>query len=336
MKSLAILLMSTLVVGSAAAQQGARTPARPPAANAAGGLEAPSKLDKTEPALVVNGDAIPVATYIDRLSLEFGPQVIQALMDEQLIRQEARRRGLSVSNPEIREAAANAYSESVRRFGGEEALAEELQSGRGWNLADYRSALHNGTGIQLLRDKLIADVVKESDLTDAEVAAQYEANRQQFAQPESVRVSHILIRREGGRATEDPEARARAQALLDSLRGANPPTFEELARNHSEDRLSGQGGGVIPADLPRGAHPFGAAFEAAVYGSEPGLVGEVVASPDGYHVIRVDSRKEARVLPLAEVRDQLRAHLLAERRGQALEELLVRLRSDAKVERRRF
>jgi parvulin-like peptidyl-prolyl isomerase len=109
-----------------------------------------------------------------------------------------------------------------------------------------------------------------------------------------------------------------------------------VAREKSEDSATAPRGGKIPAEIVRGANPFGAAFEATVFSAPVGIVPEVVATSQGFHVFRVESRKEGRLLPLGEVKEQLRSVVLNERREQALDALLARLRREAKVETGKF
>jgi peptidyl-prolyl cis-trans isomerase D len=64
--------------------------------------------------------------------------------------------------------------------------------------------------------------------------------------------------------------------------------FEDLAKTESADTLSGKNGG----DLGKGGKGrFVAEFEKAAYALKPGELSEPVLSPFGFHIIRVDSRK---------------------------------------------
>jgi foldase protein PrsA len=322
----------------AAAQNRARPAAKPaqPAPKTAPGPDLPSRLPPRAPVATVNGDPIPISEYVDRLSLRFGPEVRETLVEEQLIRQEARRRKISATAAEINELVSRTYSESVRRYGGEQRLADELGKSRGWTLADFKVVLRDQAEPQVLRSKLAEALVKPADIKDEEIAERYDETKERsFQQPDSVRISHILIRRPQDRnEAKDREARGKAEALLKKVQGGTP--FEQAARESSEDRVTAEQGGKIPIDIARTANPFGSAFEAAVFPAPVGLVAEVIPSPDAYHIVRVDAKTPGRLLALAEVKEQLRASLLNERRQQAMEQLYVRLRTNAKVETGKF
>ncbi len=345
----ASLAVSLLLISPAVAQT-ARPPARPtspskpatakPAAPAAKGLvgpDLPSRLRGEAPFCTINGEKIPISTYVDRLSLQFAPQIRDQLIVETLLRQEARARKLTATPAEVDTVSRRALEENSRRYGGLPGLEAELKRSRGWGLADFRQVIHDQAEVQVLREKLGAALVKAADIKDAELEPLYEQRKDTFRQPDIVRMSHILIRRpEGANEAQEKAARARAEGLLTLARAANGANFEALAREHSEDKDSGARGGKFPVPIPRDANPFGANFEAVVFSAPVGVVGEVVATPLGFHVIRVDAKTEGRYLALAEVREQLRAAVVNDRREKALDELFVRLRTRAKIETGKF
>jgi len=283
----------------------------------------------------VNGEAVPVAAYVDRLSVAFAPQMREMLVEEALVRQEAARRKLTATPADLNAVVTQVYGETARRYGGEKNLEKELAATRGWSLADYKVVLRDQAPIQVLRNKIAADLVKDAAVTDAAVEKLYDERKMSFQVPDTISVSHILVRRPGETEPDrDREARARAEGMLRQLKGGKP--FEELAIESSDDRLTGARGGKVPTDIVRGAHPFGDAFEAIAFNAPPGLIGEVVPSPMGFHLVRVDGKKAGRLLPLEEVRGQIRQTLLAERRQQAMEELFVKLRTTARVDTGKF
>jgi parvulin-like peptidyl-prolyl isomerase len=64
--------------------------------------------------------------------------------------------------------------------------------------------------------------------------------------------------------------------------------------------------GQLPAEL-----------EAPAFALPAGATSEPVASPLGYHVLRVDSRQDARAASFEEARDEIRQRLARERRSEA-------------------
>lgn len=307
-----------------------------PAPRPAAGPDRPSKLAPNTPFVVVDGEVVPVSTYVDRLSLAFAPQMREMLIEETLIRREAKQRGIKVTQAEIDKLVSRAYGDTLRRYGSEENLARDLKATRGWSIADYKVVIREQAEPQVLREKIAQALVADSAVKEEEIAARYEANKQQFSVPETVRISHIVILRPSeANPEEEAAAKAKAEGLLRQV-SAPGADFAKIAMASSEDRATAAAGGKIPTELVRGAHPFGAAFEATVFSAEPGLIDKVVPTPLGFHVIRLDSKKPGRLLTLNEVKGQIKQALLTERRQRAMEELFVQLRTKAKIDTGRF
>jgi len=165
-------------------------------------------------------------------------------------------------------------------------------------------------------------------VTDRDIEQYYQDHRDDFLQEEEACAHHILIKVRSGDSGEghpEDDARRIAQTLLDRIRaGAN---FEELARASSEDEGSAANGGDL------GCFPPGRMvrqFDDAVFSLEPGQVSDLVRTSFGYHIIRLDSLKEETTLPLAQVKERIRAMVTEQKmsgRGdeisQALSEALV-------------
>jgi peptidyl-prolyl cis-trans isomerase D len=169
-------------------------------------------------------------------------------------------------------------------------------------------------------------------VTDRDLEIYYQDHREEFRQEEEACASHILVKVKAGDAGEGhPEAEARtiAQELLDQVNsGAD---FAALAMAKSEDVGSAQSGGDLGCFPPGRMVPE---FDDAVFALEPGQVSDLVKTSFGYHVIRLASKRESTVLPLAQVKERIRVSVtevkvrdLGEQKAQALADALARGRS---------
>jgi peptidyl-prolyl cis-trans isomerase D len=148
------------------------------------------------------------------------------------------------------------------------------------------------------------------ELTDGEIAEYYELNKdERFADPEQVRARHILVKLE---PTADDAAKAAARKKADDLlaRVRKGEDFAALAKKNSDDAASATKGGDLGL-FPRGR--MTPAFEAAAFALAPGTVSEVVETPFGLHIIKVEEHKDAGIRPLEAVRDEIQKTLRAER-----------------------
>ena len=173
--------------------------------------------------------------------------------------------------------------------------------------------------LQVARDRVLSDVrlarldaqnTPSEAALDAYARTMYQANLNRFEKPAQTRARHILL------ANTGPESLKKARELLAQLRAG--ASFEELAKANSTDPGSAARGGDLGFfGAGQMVRPFEDAVNALV---KPGDLSEPVESQFGYHIIRLEERKEKGPQPYAEVRGQLlgeaRAALLNEARLQ--------------------
>jgi parvulin-like peptidyl-prolyl isomerase len=129
--------------------------------------------------------------------------------------------------------------------------------------------------------------------------------------------------------TRDDRAAIRERMVPILERARAGEDFAALAREHSDDSATAGNGGDT-GFFHRGQ--MVPAFEEAAFALQAGEISELVETPFGVHIIRMEQRKPARLLPLDEVRDPLREHMREEKMAAAVEAETARLRREAKVE----
>jgi peptidyl-prolyl cis-trans isomerase D len=175
-----------------------------------------------------------------------------------------------------------------------------------YQLEEVRIAAVKLDGRSVPPDLVVPDEAAQALLaTDPErVRMRYEARKSEFDQPEQARVRHILARFEPGDAAAEQAARERIEALR--LRIEAGEDFAAVAREASEDPATKEGGGDL-GFISRGS--VVKPLEDAAFGQAPGALGEVIESPQGFHVVRVEERRPARVVPFEEAQAQVAAEL---------------------------
>src|SRR4051812_25133997 len=124
------VVLLCLAAAPSLAQTKPKTKSAPEAPKGSGGPDRPSQLPGSAPFVTINGEVVPVSTYVDRLSLTFGPQMREALIEETVVRQEAAKRGIKASPAEVDKVVERVYGDTLRRYGSEENLAKELKATR--------------------------------------------------------------------------------------------------------------------------------------------------------------------------------------------------------------
>lgn len=166
--------------------------------------------------------------------------------------------------------------------------------------------------LEALRGKV---QVSEDDLK-----AFYEQNRQRFSTTEERRARHILIKLEAkADAAAEKEARAKLNGLLETLR-KDPKQFAELARKHSQDEVSAANGGDLDF-FTREA--MVKPFADAAFALKPGELSPVVRSDFGLHLIQLEAVRGGDVRRYEDVRAEIEGEQrteLARKRYQELSE----------------
>jgi peptidyl-prolyl cis-trans isomerase C len=164
---------------------------------------------------------------------------------------------------------------------------------------------------RLLMDSLLASEGKAATTDDAMKKVYDEASKQITGEQE-VRARHILVE------TED-EAKA-IKAELD--KGAD---FAELAKKKSKDPGASDGGdlGFFTKEqmVPE--------FSAVAFSLEPGKISDPVKSQFGWHIIKVEEKRNRKAPDFEQVKAQIETYVT--RKAQA--DYVAKLREAAKVER---
>lgn len=152
----------------------------------------------------------------------------------------------------------------------------------------------------------------DSRLTDEAVKAEYDAQIAAAPVQEEIRASHILV-----------ETEEEAKAIVERLE--KDEDFAEVAKAASTDTGSGAEGGDLGWFTAEVMVPE---FSEAAFKLEKGATSAPVKSQFGWHVIRLDDRREVEKPKLEQVEGLIRQSLAQKYAGEIIEEL----RTEAKVE----
>ncbi len=247
-------------------------------------------------------------------------QLLDQLVALKLLSQECVARKIVIPDAEVESRVA----EVKKPFPNEQAFSAALAE-RQMTLDKLKSEIRQ----QLQAMKVVETDIKPTvAVTDADVTDFYVKNPDKFQEPEAVRASHIMIRTPD--ATDEAQkkkAKAEATAVLAELRKGGD--FAALAKQHSQDAGSAANGGDMGL-VPRGQTP--PVFEQAAFALKPGQMSGVVESPAGYHIIKVSAHRDARTVPLQEVKPQVQEFLTQQQMQQKTEAYVTKLKAKAKVE----
>jgi peptidyl-prolyl cis-trans isomerase C len=244
---------------------------------------------------------------------------LDALIDKELLWQEAVKRGVVVSD-----AAVQSQVDQTRQaFGGADVFARRLDDA-GFDETAYVEY----TRRDLTAQQMFAELTKISEPDEKEVQAFFTEHRAEMNRPEQVQVRHILIKvPQGAQASTVSSARLRLEAM--QARIAQGEDFASVARAGSEDASASQGGDL--GYFSRGR--MLPEFDAAAFALAPGAVSEPVRTAVGWHLIYLQNRMEAADVTDEQGLDMVRAYLARQKQVQTRLQVLAQLRSSNRIER---
>lgn len=251
----------------------------------------------------VNGENINEKDFYKQLEIQYGKEVLDRMINDLLIKQAAKKEGIIASESEIN-SELNMIKE---QYGTEEAFNKAL--------IDYNitlDELKESVVNKILFDKL---ATKEVKITEDEIKAFYEEHKEDFAQREQVRASHILVK-----------TREEAEAIKKQLEEGTD--FAKLAEEKSLDEYTKAFGGDLNYF---GRGDMVPAFEETAFNLEVGKISEVVESDYGFHIIKVIDKKPAKEANFEETRPEIE-QLLKLENARSFEEVIAELRSSAEIQ----
>lgn len=146
--------------------------------------------------------------------------------------------------------------------------------------------------------------------TEEDVKNYYEEHKQQFTKGETVRAKHILT-----------DSKEKCDAILAAIQSGET-SFEDAAKEKSTCPSGAKGG-----DLGEfGKGQMVKEFEDAAFTAEIGAIVGPVQTQFGYHLIKVEEKKDAAVADFEEVKNSIRNQLLQQIQNKVYSDKVKELR----------
>jgi parvulin-like peptidyl-prolyl isomerase len=245
------------------------------------------------------------------------------MIDEALIKQQARKLKLKVSDKDLELAIKDVMRKNnLTREQLEQALRQE-----GKSIAAYKEKILRP---QLLRMRVVnVQVRSRVAVSEDEIKALYQKNLRALGVETKVRARHIFVAIPLDATGKQVIERRRYAAALLAKAKKKGADFAALARKYSQDSVTRADGGDL-GYFGRGTLP--ARIEAVVFSMKKGEVRGPLRAERGYHVIKVVDRKESSARPLSEVKEDLRNQLYMQKVEKATKAWLQELRKKSYVD----
>jgi len=234
------------------------------------------------------------------------------LIENTLIKQQAKKMKIDVSDREVREVVENIKKQHLIT---EEELKEQLKKE---NLS-YDEFL-KGIRITLLRNKVLARVITpEVNLTEKALKDYYDSHFDEFTE-EELHLQQIFI---SGLREDSKE---RADFVYDSLSKGIP--FEELAKQYSDDP-SGKYGGDVGYVKKEELIPE---IREAIKDLREGSYARTIQSRYGFHILKLVNRKKGDVIPFEKAKEEIKRRLIMEESEKRYKDFIDKLKRSSYIE----
>ena len=246
-------------------------------------------------------------------------QIIEELIDQELLYQEAQKRGITVSDSLV---YANMHKTEAF-YRSEDQFEDQL-----YKMGITRENVEEDHRKDLIVEQYVDNQIGEISVSGRDIEDYYDTNKSAFVWQDAIHTRHILFRVPSGASVEDRlKAFEEAKEILARLK-ANED-FAALARACSEDDQTAPQGGDL-GFIEKGR--LVPEYEEAAAGLQQGEISDVVKTSFGYHIIHlVGRRKGGDIKTLNEVRHIIRILLVNERRQQQLRKIIEELRRHADI-----
>ncbi|UVI32452.1 peptidylprolyl isomerase [Paenibacillus spongiae] len=254
----------------------------------------------------VNGVDIKKDQLFDSMVELGGDSILENLINEELINQEAKKAGITVTDEDI-----NKEIDTLKKnFPSEEEFNAALMQSN-MTIDDLKEQMP----IQIQMRKLLEPKAKES-VTDEQVKQYFDENKSMYDTEEQVRASHILV-----------ETKEEAEAIMKQLNeGAD---FAALAKEKSIDPGSKDAGGDLNF-FPKGA--MEEPFEKAAFAlKSAGELSPIVQTSHGFHIIKFTEHKAAAAAKFEDHKAEIQESLINSKIGELSQTWMADLKANAKI-----
>jgi peptidyl-prolyl cis-trans isomerase SurA len=262
------------------------------------------------------------STVDDAVRSQIRRTALDRLIEKRLLEQKTRELNLKVSDEELKQAIDDVKRQN--NMASQEVLIAAL-AGQGMTYEQYRSQLRE----QIEKLKLVSMEVKAKiHVSESEMLAYYEANQAKYTLDDTFRARHIFFKASEKTAPADLKV-TMATALMVLAEAKSGKDFVELAKSYSEDPAARKDGGDLGSFKKGDMMPE---LEAAILVMKPGDVSELVYTPTGFHIIKLEERTSGKVKPFESVKAEIEETLYRKKSEERFNQWAKDLRSKASIE----
>jgi parvulin-like peptidyl-prolyl isomerase len=256
---------------------------------------------------------------------EITPQIMVDVVDEMLIVQRGKELGYKLSDEQFKTVVENIKKEN--KIETEERFQDALKA-ENMTMADLRRSLERSMIVQRVQQN---EVIGRIGVTEDEARAYYDSHRNEFTTLPTVSLREILVSvptdARGVNVAAEEAAKQKADELRARVTTGGEP-FDRVASEASDAASKANAGLIGPIALD----DLSPDLRRIVEGLKPGAVTEVIPTPRGFQLLKLESSTPMEVMPFEQAREQIGERVFTDKRKGEFQKYLEKLRSQAIIE----
>lgn len=247
-------------------------------------------------------------------------KVLNQLIEDKIVYQVAKDQKIQPDESEVESQLADFHKRFKSDLELEDALSRE-----GMSMTVLRERLERQSVIRKLQDMEVRAKVVVSPL---EVEDFYNNNTESFASEGMVRVRSLTIKKNSEareKGLTDEASKNKIQKLKSRIQAGED--FATLAQQNSEDTTA-KNGGLTDWIKPGEMIPE---INQVIFSLKPGQVSDIIETPMGYHIFRIEEKKEKFRKSLEEARPQIYDKIFREKSQKRFQEWMESLKRNAYI-----
>ncbi len=240
-------------------------------------------------------------------------EVIQRMIEDKLILQEAKKQNIEPSEEEIEER----LKEAMSKFQDKEAFEKAIRA-QGLNIWELKKIYKE----QIMVRKIVRLYVRSKmQITPTQISEYYSKHPDDFKIPQSREVSQILIKYQPG---EDESLTQRTVAQVEELltMGAD---FAVIAKKYSQGANAPDGGNM--GLVQKGA--MAKEIDEVIFSLNEGQISKPIRTNIGFVILKIGAIHEENIQPQEEVKDKIEDLLFEENTKEIVGNWIEKLKSGA-------
>ncbi len=263
---------------------------------------------------VQQGNANPTDTA------ERQKNLLRDMIDQQLLLSRGKEMGINADAEVIRRL------DEIRKQNHLDSMEDLEKAARqqGVSFEDFKANIKNN----IITQRVVQEEVgRRIQMTQGQEQTYYDAHKNEFAQPEQVRLSEILVPTPAdANDAVVAQAQAKANDITEKIKAGGK--FDDLAKQYSGGPTASQGGDL--GLFKRGA--LAKVLEDQTFGLPTGGVTAPIRTRQGFVILKVAEHQAAGVPPLKDVEPQVQEALYMQAMQPALRAYLTKLREEAYID----